>query len=95
MKAFTESTVEAAALAWLESIGWRIAHGPDAAPDMLVAERADYREVVLSDVALEPGFPRIGLIHGRQLVDLLIEHRGDVPPEFRERLGLKPGLVRT
>jgi hypothetical protein len=32
---------------------------------------------------------------GRQLVDLLIEHWGDIPPEFRERLGLKPGLVRV
>jgi restriction system protein len=48
-----------------------------------------------TDVALEAGFPRIGLINGRQLVDLLIEHWGDIPPEFRERLGLKPGLVRT
>lgn len=48
-----------------------------------------------ADVALEPGFPRIGLINGRQLVDLLIEHWGDIPPEFRERLGLKPGLVRV
>lgn len=48
-----------------------------------------------ADVALEPGFPRIGLINGRQLVDLLVEHWGDIPPEFRERLGLKPGLVRA
>jgi restriction system protein len=48
-----------------------------------------------SDVALEPGFPRIGLVNGRQLVDLLIEHWEDIPPEFRERLGLKPGLVRA
>lgn len=48
-----------------------------------------------SDVALEPGFPRIGLVTGRQLVDLLIEHWDDIPPEFRERLGLKPGLVRA
>jgi len=48
-----------------------------------------------ADVALEPGFPRIGLINGRQLVDLLIEHWTDIPPEFRERLGLKPGLVRV
>lgn len=47
-----------------------------------------------AEVALEPGFPRIGLINGRQLVDLLIEHWGNIPPEFRERLGLKPGLVR-
>ena len=43
----TESVVEQAALAWLESIGWRVAHGPDVAPDMLAAERRDYGEVVL------------------------------------------------
>jgi restriction system protein len=48
-----------------------------------------------ADVALEPGFPRIGLISGRQLVDLLTEHWSDIPVEFRERLGLKPGLVRA
>ena len=47
------------------------------------------------EVALEPGFPRIGLINGRQLVDLLVEHWGDIPREFQERLGLKPGLVRV
>ena len=34
MTAFSESVVEDAALAWLEAIGWRIAHGPDIAPDM-------------------------------------------------------------
>jgi len=33
MSPFTESTVEDAALAWLEGIGWRVAHGPDVAPD--------------------------------------------------------------
>jgi len=46
-----------------------------------------------TDVALEAGFPRIGLINGRQLVDLLVEHWNDIPEDFRERLGLKPGLV--
>jgi len=46
-----------------------------------------------ADVALEHGFPRIGLINGHQLVDLLVEHWEDIPPEFRDRLGLKPGLV--
>jgi len=45
---FTESEVEQAALAWLESVGWRVAHGPDIAPDMLAAERRDYGEVVLA-----------------------------------------------
>jgi type I restriction enzyme R subunit len=46
--AFTESVVEEAALAWLEAVGWRIAHGPDIAPDMPAAERQNYGEVVLS-----------------------------------------------
>jgi restriction system protein len=55
---------------------------------------ADYQSAA-AEVALEAGFPRIGLINGRQLVDLLIEHWSDIPPEFRERLALKPGLVRV
>ena len=37
MTAFTESTVEVAALAWLEGVGWGVAHGPDIAPDMPAA----------------------------------------------------------
>ena len=48
MTAFSESTVEDAALSWLETVGWRIAHGPAIAPDMLAAERRDYGEVVLA-----------------------------------------------
>jgi len=44
----SESTVEDAALAWLEAIGWRVAHGPDIAPDMPAAERRGFGEVVLS-----------------------------------------------
>lgn len=55
---------------------------------------ADF-QAAAADVALEPGFPRIGLIHGRQLVDLLVEHWADIPPEFQDRLGLRPGLVAT
>lgn len=53
---------------------------------------ADY-QARASEVALEPGFPRIGLINGRQLVDLLIKHWADIPSEFQDRLGLEPGLV--
>lgn len=48
-----------------------------------------------SEVALAPGFPRIGLINGRRLVDLLIEHWHDIPEEFQELLALKPGLVKA
>ena len=45
----SESTVETAALAWLESCGWAVANGPDIAPDTANAQRADYGEVVLSE----------------------------------------------
>ena len=48
-----------------------------------------------TEVAIEPGFPRIGLVNRRQLVDLLVEHWNDIPREFQERLDLKPGLVRA
>lgn len=48
-----------------------------------------------SDVALEAGFPRIGLVNGQQLVDLLIEHWANIPEEFKNKLGLKQGLVRA
>jgi type I restriction enzyme R subunit len=48
MARLNESVVEEAALAWLEAVGWRIAHGPDIAPDQPLAERRDYGEVVLA-----------------------------------------------
>lgn len=35
----TESVVEEAALDWLESLDWAVAHGPDIAPDTLAAQR--------------------------------------------------------
>ena len=47
MTAFTESIVEEAALAWLESLGYTILHGPDIAPGEPFAERDDYGQVVL------------------------------------------------
>jgi type I restriction enzyme R subunit len=47
MDSFTESTVEQAALAWLESVGWSVRHGAEIAPGELAAERSDYGQVVL------------------------------------------------
>src|SRR5215510_8885681 len=47
MGSFTESTVEQAALAWLESVGWSVRHGAEIAPSELAAERSDYGQVVL------------------------------------------------
>ena len=47
MTTITEATAEAASLAWLENLGWRVAHGPDIAPGTPNAERSDYGQVVL------------------------------------------------
>ena len=47
MTSLSESVVESASLAWLESVGWSVAHGPDIAPGTLGAERDDYGQVTL------------------------------------------------
>jgi len=47
MAHLTESVVEQAALAWLESLGYTILLGPEIAPGELQAERDNYGQVVL------------------------------------------------
>ena len=47
MTTITEADVEHAALDWLRGLGWRVAHGPDIAPDTPNAERSDYGQVAL------------------------------------------------
>ena len=64
----TESVVEQAALAWLESVGWAVAQGPDIAPGTLGEERADYGAVVLE----------------RRLGDALTRLNPDLPPSARD-----------
>ena len=60
---FTESVVEDAALAWLESLGYAVKHGPEIAPGELFAERGDYGQVILATrlrealVRLNPTLP--------------------------------------
>ena len=60
---FTESVVEDAALAWLESLGFAVKHGPEIAPGELFAERGDYGQVILATrlrealVRLNPALP--------------------------------------
>ena len=67
MTAVTESTVEQAALAWLESLGWQAAHGPAIAPGVHGAERTDYGEAVLEQrlrdalARLNPDLPAVAL----------------------------------
>jgi len=53
---------------------------------------ADFQKAA-KEIAVEQGFPRIGLINGEQLVDILAEHWNDIPNEFKEKLSLKVGLV--
>jgi restriction system protein len=53
---------------------------------------ADFQKYA-KEIAVEPGFPRIGLINGNQLVDILTEHWSDISEEFKEKLNLKSGLV--
>ena len=84
MSSFTESIVEQAALAWLESVGWRVLHGPKIAPDEPAAERGDYGQVVLEQrlrdalarlnpnlpaEALEDAFRKLTRAEGAALVD--------------------------
>ena len=63
MANFTESVVEEAALAWLESLGYTVKHGPEIAPGELFAKRGDYGQVLLADrlrqslVRLNPTLP--------------------------------------
>jgi len=43
----TETVVEVAALAWLESLGYAVKHGPEIAPGEFLPERTDYGEMML------------------------------------------------
>lgn len=48
MASFSELTIEQAALAWMALLNWRVAHGPEIAPEMPMAERRGFGEVVLA-----------------------------------------------
>ena len=60
MSAFTASVVGEAALAWLESLGYAVLHGPDIAVGMLGAKRSDlnYREVTWERNRAVDQYPR-------------------------------------
>ena len=45
------------------------------------------------EIALEPGFPRIGTIDGEQLVELLTAHWGEIDAQLRQKLRLRLGLL--
>jgi type I restriction enzyme R subunit len=67
---FAESTVEQAALDWLQNLGYAVKHGSDIAPGELAAERTDYGQVIFPDqlrqalVRLNPELPPEALGRG-------------------------------
>lgn len=78
---FSESTVEAAALAWLESLGYGAVPGLQIAPGEPAAERADYSAVVLERrlkdalAQLNPDLPAGALEDGyRRLTPAALRH---------------------
>lgn len=58
MAKFVESEVEAAALSWLESLGWSVKYGSDMIPGGLFSERQDYTQVIL-DARLRDALRRL------------------------------------
>lgn len=87
---FTESVVEEAALAWLESVGWRIAFGPALAPDGTDAARSDHRDPLLpgrlaaAAVRLNPGLPAEAIEDAVRRVARLGGGGGDLAATNRE-----------
>ncbi|HQE93474.1 MAG TPA: type I restriction endonuclease subunit R [Anaerolineae bacterium] len=67
MSAFAESDIEAAALEWLQAVGYAYVPGPEIAPGEPTAERATYRDVILTGrlraalAKLNPALPRESL----------------------------------
>lgn len=43
--------------------------------------------------AVKPGFKRIGLVDGKQLVDIMVEHYERISSELRDRMRLRKALV--
>jgi hypothetical protein len=94
-----ETTVEEAALAWLESLACSIMHGPNIVPDEIAAERDDSTPVILEDrlrqklarlsedlpsEVLEDGFGKLTLVANRStLLPKLISGEIRVPDTYK------------
>lgn len=74
MTRITESAVEDAALDWLESLGWTVAHGPDIAPGTLCRNRKALTKTEVSTTALFRILPAF-LVHDVQNLRFLSRRR--------------------
>jgi len=68
MTQFTETVVEQAALAWLESVGWQVRNGAEIAPGEPAGERDDYGQVVLAQ-RLRDALSRLNLALPAEALD--------------------------
>ena len=86
-RGITESVIEQAALAWLESLGWTVKHGPEIAPEELAAERKDFGQVVLEQ-RLQDALARLNpQLPAEALKDAFrkLTHAEGATPEARNR----------
>lgn len=75
MTTLTKADVEQAALAWLETLGWRTAYGTDIAPGAPAAERDSYGQAVWERRLREPlAEPRSGHVTGQQCCRNAAQH---------------------
>jgi hypothetical protein len=74
MNAFTESVVEQAALAWLESAGWTVKNGAEIAPGEPAAERDDYGQAALATYTESGGTGRTALDQNEAVAVMLEKH---------------------
>lgn len=66
---FSESIVEEAALAWLESAGWQVRDGAEIAPGEPAAERDDHGQVVLAQ-RLRDALARLNIFSDNELEEI-------------------------
>jgi len=93
-RAFTESVVEQAALAWLESSGWQVGHDPDNAPETPGTERARYAEVARNRPHHRLLRPDVMLFaHGLPLALQELENAAD-GASIRSSVQKRPGAAR-
>ena len=82
MSAFTESVVEEAALAWLESVGWSVRNGAEIAPGEPAAERDD-------------AFRKLTRPEGAELVERIRALHRLAMPELRNTANGNPAIWST
>ncbi len=84
MTSLTESTVEQAALEWLQESGFDIKHGPSISPGEPNALRSDYKNVYLEEI-LKDAIQRINpAIPALSQYDALLKAQRSVSPDLLE-----------